>query len=453
MLKKTCKKLIALILCTAIFVTSIPYTKAYANEETAKYPYVMYASSKQEGAIALNADYVCVNGDIATKGTIIKGTNGNYNGIITENSDSNMLYIQDKLNDRYFSSQEKKDSLNLQERYANINEDIGTYNDITLKGDNLNANNVILYSERGDIYIDMDNMSFTGLIYAPCGNVEIEAQNVNLNSVIIIAKTITINATCINVNYNNNIAGIVGIVPDLHDTDDDGLYDVYEDLFATDVKSKDTDNDGLSDYQEIFITNTDELVSCSQAIGVLDGEYDADGDELTALEEVTYGVAWDKADTDEDGLTDYEEIKIYNSNPLNQDTDGDGLKDVEEITLGLDANNIDTDANGIIDGEEYIKQDVNIETYEEGFLDNNLAIPTITNIIAKGDINSRLVVKEYNGHLAKNSKVCIGKVVEISGADIAGGTISFKLTNDYILNDYEIAGYKTNGLLICYHNG
>lgn len=36
-------------------------------------------------------------------------------------------------------------------------------------------------------------------------------------------------------------------------------------------------------------------------------------------------------DTDDDGLSDYEEYSIYNTSPLNMDTDGDGATDKEEI--------------------------------------------------------------------------------------------------------------------------
>ena len=37
------------------------------------------------------------------------------------------------------------------------------------------------------------------------------------------------------------------------------------------------------------------------------------------------------ADTDVDGLTDYEEVIIYETNPLSPDSDDDGLTDIEEL--------------------------------------------------------------------------------------------------------------------------
>lgn len=46
-------------------------------------------------------------------------------------------------------------------------------------------------------------------------------------------------------------------------------------------------------------------------------------------------VNWDK-DTDDDGLSDGEEVKKFKTNPLVEDTDKDGLSDGDEIKIGLD---------------------------------------------------------------------------------------------------------------------
>jgi lipoprotein-anchoring transpeptidase ErfK/SrfK len=44
------------------------------------------------------------------------------------------------------------------------------------------------------------------------------------------------------------------------------------------------------------------------------------------------------ADTDHDGLSDYDEIYIYHTNPNNPDTDGDGFTDGAEVNNGFDPN-------------------------------------------------------------------------------------------------------------------
>ena len=43
-------------------------------------------------------------------------------------------------------------------------------------------------------------------------------------------------------------------------------------------------------------------------------------------------------DSDGDGLSDYEEIYIYHTNPNNSDTDGDGYSDGHEVQNGYDPN-------------------------------------------------------------------------------------------------------------------
>lgn len=40
-------------------------------------------------------------------------------------------------------------------------------------------------------------------------------------------------------------------------------------------------------------------------------------------------------DSDKDGITDYDEISLYKTNPFAADTDGDGFIDSSEITLGI----------------------------------------------------------------------------------------------------------------------
>lgn len=58
-------------------------------------------------------------------------------------------------------------------------------------------------------------------------------------------------------------------------------------------------------------------------------------------------------DSDGDGLSDYDEIYIYGTDPLNPDTDGDGLSDYDEIFLyGTDPLIKDTAGNGFTDGQE-----------------------------------------------------------------------------------------------------
>ena len=66
-----------------------------------------------------------------------------------------------------------------------------------------------------------------------------------------------------------------------------------------------------------------------------------DGDPVTIYDDSILYATWgaldieaDKTkDTDGDGLTDYEEIEIYHTDPASKDTDGDGWMDKEELSL------------------------------------------------------------------------------------------------------------------------
>lgn len=61
---------------------------------------------------------------------------------------------------------------------------------------------------------------------------------------------------------------------------------------------------------------------------------DSDSDKLSDVEEIQAGTDANKADTDNDGLFDHEEVKIYMTNPLSKDTDQDGFDDKAEIVGG-----------------------------------------------------------------------------------------------------------------------
>ncbi len=62
---------------------------------------------------------------------------------------------------------------------------------------------------------------------------------------------------------------------------------------------------------------------------------DSDGDGLTDYQEVhDYHTDPHKADTDGDGLTDGEEVKVWRTDPLKADTDGDGFSDGQEVKNG-----------------------------------------------------------------------------------------------------------------------
>ena len=73
----------------------------------------------------------------------------------------------------------------------------------------------------------------------------------------------------------------------------------------------------------------------------------------------------DLADTDEDGISDYEEVRVHNTDPLDEDSDNDGLNDGAELnTHNTDPLNQDSDNDGLNDGEE-------VSTYQTDPLDED----------------------------------------------------------------------------------
>jgi hypothetical protein len=153
------------------------------------------------------------------------------------------------------------------------------------------------------------------------------------------------------------------------DPDLDGCNNGCEETHMLDPNNPDTDGDGLKDGEEIYVYGTNPK------------NEDTDGDDLLDGQEVygnhpnnTHGYITDPLlwSTDEDCLSDGDEIIIHKTNPLVADTDGDEEDDCEEVGGGTDPNNQDTDSDGLTDGEErnvYLTDPFNPDTDGDGLLD------------------------------------------------------------------------------------
>lgn len=129
------------------------------------------------------------------------------------------------------------------------------------------------------------------------------------------------------------------------DTDGDGLEDATELPLGTDPLNPDTDGDGIYDGWETDHAPFDPLDPA-------DGVADSDEDGLSNAMEITVTQTdWLVEDTDDDGLTDYEEW-LFGTDPNAADSDGDGLSDGQEVTLGCNPVIWDTDGDGLSDGRE-----------------------------------------------------------------------------------------------------
>lgn len=244
-----------------------------------------------------------------------------------------------------------------------------------------------------------------------------------------------------------------GYSVDFLDSDGDGLADIYEDILGTDSNNPDTDADGLTDYQEVYMTGTDPVKYDSVAEGVSDAEADSDNDGLSNSNEIEIGTDPQDDDTDDDGLCDGEEINTYSTDPLMADTDEDGINDGDEVVLGIDPLKTDSDGDGVLDGNKYFEQTVDKSRFDSDLFEDNLAEPSSLTVSAKGNVNSNINISEYTGYLKGEERVYVGKVIEITDSEINSGNLSFTLSEDYSIKSYKIGEDLTNGLLICYNDG
>ena len=125
----------------------------------------------------------------------------------------------------------------------------------------------------------------------------------------------------------------------------------------------DSDGDGLSDWDEAMVHGTDWL------------DQDSDDDHLSDGSEVnTYGTDPLSPDSDNDGLSDSIELVIQGTDPLDEDSDDDHLSDgVEVNTYGTDPLDEDSDDDHLSDGIEvntYGTDPLNPDSDNDGLSDS-----------------------------------------------------------------------------------
>jgi hypothetical protein len=196
------------------------------------------------------------------------------------------------------------------------------------------------------------------------------------------------------------------------DSDDDGLYDYFEVMKLgpyADPSEADHDNNNVSDALE-----------------------DPDKDNLTNIDEQSYGTDPLLADMDNDGLSDGYEVKDSHTNPLLKDSDNDGLQDDSELKLGTDPSNPDTNNNGILDGNE---------SYTSSLANETLGISI--SVVGKGDLGKELTIRRVMSEHYTNVSALVSPLVDVS----VNGSIDYA----HITMEYDPSLNPAN-LSLCYYD-
>ena len=142
-----------------------------------------------------------------------------------------------------------------------------------------------------------------------------------------------------------NASGYIFTNPLDSDSDDDQMIDGEEILLGFDPLIADEDGDLMLDGWEYH----------NGLNPTIDDAYDdLDSDLLLNIEEFEEGTLPNNNDTDADEVSDYTEVKVEFSNPLDPDSDDDGLSDGLEINeLSSNPNSNDSDLDTMLDFYEW----------------------------------------------------------------------------------------------------
>ena len=139
-----------------------------------------------------------------------------------------------------------------------------------------------------------------------------------------------------------------------------------------------------------------------------------------------------EVDSDSDGLTNYEETEIYNTDPYDTDSDDDGLDDLEELTIGTDGylsdpNDSDSDDDELSDGEEDINNtdpndsDTDDDLMPDGWEVDNGLDPLVDDAGDDEDSDDLDNLGEYTNGTDPNDADTDGDGID-DGAEVLAGT-------------------------------
>jgi hypothetical protein len=231
------------------------------------------------------------------------------------------------------------------------------------------------------------------------------------------------------------VTGEVTFVSARPDADGDGLENYIEDILGTDREKADTDNDGLTDYEEVYLSGSDPLKYDSIKAGVSDANADADEDGLNTRREIQLGTNPLDEDSDYDGLDDGAEVNTHHTNPLKSDTDGDFIPDGDELALGLNPNSGAT--NGIPDNQRTTAQTIGKNSESLQYINSKSDTKFSLQITAAGLAENSISSGESGYAAVMNNPAIIGAIPVFSyteGLTVSEVTISAEIGASNLAN-------------------
>lgn len=191
----------------------------------------------------------------------------------------------------------------------------------------------------------------------------------------------------------------------------------------------DTDGDRLPNGYEIITLHTALSLTDTDNNGITDDMADIDSDGLTNYEEYVLGTDPYSTDTDGDGLSDGDEVNVYNTDPLNPDSDNDTVIDSDEINFGLDPT--DPTDGGTMFEQALSESDLSVNKYNNEF-QISLSFNASNNV-------KRYIIQDISGYwgMLSDNRAIIGMPINIGykAGTIESGTIIFRLDKDFVDNN------------------
>lgn len=115
-------------------------------------------------------------------------------------------------------------------------------------------------------------------------------------------------------------------------------------------------------------------------------------------------------DSDYDGLNDYDEVKVYHTDPLIADTDNDGLSDYEEVQV---AKKLGLDNISSVDASIKFNQTLSRDNMDkELYMNNVIGVSVEGNV--PGLIDKHIELKKSNNSAISSTKSILGLPIYVS---------------------------------------